>query len=553
MTTAHLHAQEGWPLATPPPDAPPAKSPMPPQAEQQKLLETLDEIYELGKQRTPEETAKLIDELLASADDAAGKPTDQFVLLRKSMELANGIGDAERTLEIVDRIAESFQIDPMITKGKMLGTVAAKVNTPDQIASLMNAANGYIDQAIALKRFDYAVNIAALVYRKTQSPQGKNFRKDALDRQREVQKLQADYQKLAEALRAAQANPADAEAALTVGQLYCFSYDDWQRGLPFLARGSDPTFAALAALEIANPVEAAAQAKVGDGWWDLAGSKKDREKDLLMRRAVSWYEKAQAAGATGLAKVKIEKRLAEFAKLEEEAAAKLATKPGGSSTPRRVTSNVPKGPVAMFTFDKATIARDGEQFVAKDLSGKWQPAKLIGGTLVPGVAGEGFKTAAGNAYVDLGIPHVPVPKSVCFWAKSDKAGVSSLLFGYIADPVGNRFYIGTDSAGVLGLGLGGSAWQKEGKVKLDTNWHHYAVVFDGARMGLFLDGKPCGIKQGTHQAGGSYFLGVLCSAGKPYRTGFHGAVDEFVAYDRVLTPKEVWQIFELGAKGKSLK
>ena len=67
------------------------------------------------------------------------------------------------------------------------------------------------------------------------------------------------------------------------------------------------------------------------------------------------------------------------------------------------------------------------------------------------------------------------------------------------------------------------------------------------------DGKPCCIKQGTHTPGGSYFLGTLCSSGKPYSTGFHGAVDEFIAYDRVLTPKEVWQIFELGAKGKSLK
>ncbi len=531
---------------------PPAKLPIPPQAEQQKRLDVLNEIYDLQKQRTDEEVGKLIDELLASADESRGKPTDRFVLLRKAMELASDAGDAVLTMEVVDRIAADFQIDPMLTKGKMLRTIAPNAKTKEQIASLVEASNAYIDRAIAQKRFDYALSVATLVYRATQSVQGKDFRKDALKQQRDVQRLHADYQKLAEAVRAVQANPTDAEANLTAGQLYCFSYGDWQRGLHHLARGSDATLAALANADLAAPAEWAKQAKIGNGWWDLAAKKNDAEKDILLRRAVFWYEKAQSAGVAGLTKVKIEKRLEEFAKMEQEAAEKEAAKRTG--TARATKSALPSGAVAIYTFDKATIGREGEVTFARDLSGKWKPAKLIGGGLVPGVSGEAFTVGGSKAYVDLGIPHVPAPKTVCFWAKSVEAGSRTLLlFGYHATPAGNRFYVGFDTKGILSLGLGGSPWGGEGGVKLDTAWHHYTLLYDGTKMGLFLDGRPCCVKKGTHQAGGSYFLGTLSMGGKPHARGLRGAVDEFVMFDRVLTPEEIGKVFELGAKGKSLR
>ena len=214
-----------------------------------------------------------------------------------------------------------------------------------------------------------------------------------------------------------------------------------------------------------------------------------------------------------------------------------------------------KGAVAIYTFDKTTIGRDGKQHLAKDLSGKRAPAKLIGGTLVPGIVGDGFDVAGKNTYVDLGIPNTPDPKTVCFWAKAKKAGAArQLLFGYIADPSANRFYVGFDNNGILGLGLGGSGWAKESRnVKLDVNWHHYGIVYDGTKMDLFFDGKHCGVKKGTHKAAGRYFLGTLLFGNKLHQDEFDGIVDEFIMFDRVLPPAEIAKVFEMGAEGKSLR
>jgi len=528
------------------------KHTVPPQAEQQKRLDVLDEIYELQKKRTDEEMGKLIEELLASADESRGKPTDRFVLLRKAMELASEVGDAVLTMEVVDRIAADFQIDLMVTKGKMLRTIASNTETKERIASLVEASNAYIDDAIAQKRFDYALSVATLVYRATQSVQGKDFRTDALKQQREVQKLHADYQKLAEAVRAVQANPTDAEANLTAGQLYCFSYGDWERGLRFLAQGSDATLAALADADLATPVEWAKQAKIGDGWWDLAAKKKDAEKDILLRRAVFWYEKAQSAGVAGLAKVKVEKRLEEFANMEQAAAEEEAGKPSG--TGRGTKSALPNGAVAIYTFDKATIGRKGEINFTRDLSGKWRPAALIGGGLVQGIAGEGFAVTGRGNYVDLGIPNAPTPKTVSFWAKSAAAAPrDKMLFGYWSMK-GSRFYIGFNARGALTVGLANSGWGSDrNDIKLDTNWHHYVVTYDGSKMTLYLDGKPCMTKTASYQPRGRYFLGTAQRDEDPEKRVFTGTVDEFVMFDRVLAPNELGKLYEIGKNGKSLK
>ncbi len=515
------------------PERPPPKAPVPAQAGQQKLLDTLDEIYELQKKRTDEEMGKLIREILDSADETRGKPADRFVLLRKAMELAAEAGDAALTLEVIDRIAAGFQIDPMITKGKMLRTIASKANTADRIASLVEASNGYIDQAVAQKRFDYALSIATTVYRATQSVQGKDFRKDALQRQREVQKLQADHKKLAEALRAAEANPADAEANLTVGQLYCFSYGDWQRGLSYLAKGSDPTLAGLARRELAAPQESTDQVKLGDTWWNLAEGKKDNDKEVMMRRAGFWYEKAQSGPNIGLTKVKIEKRLAEIAKIRLPA--------GGTPRPAGgLTSTLKKGLVLHYSFDKD----EGEKVT--DKSEKENHGKANGTQWVDGARGQKDAACAfgGKGWIDAGSREtlkmdeavtvaawfLPVAFSSYQNIVSDHAGGG--CNGKILRLQKNRieFMMGPEGSPDVGCDL-----PAPGK------WHHVVATYDGTAMRLYLDGA--GVDARPHKCKIPKNPNPLLVGKSGFREHFRGLIDEVMVYDRALTEKEVKQLY----------
>ena len=201
MYKAPLRTVLGLPLAKTPvarvpktPVPPASKAPVPSPVEQQKAVTHLGEIYDFAKAQTDEQKRELIEVLLGAARET-NEPAETFALLRKAMELARDAGDAVLMCEIIDRIADSFQIDPLVIQGKMLQSVAAKATTAARIESLVRASNAYIDRAVAQKRFDYAESIASLAYRTSQTAAGKQFREKTLDRFSEVRRLRADHEK----------------------------------------------------------------------------------------------------------------------------------------------------------------------------------------------------------------------------------------------------------------------------------------------------------------------------------------------------------------------
>ena len=118
-----------------------------------------------------------------------------------------------------------------------------------------------------------------------------------------------------EAIRAAQERlktaPDDTNACLAVGRWYCFQQGDWDEGLKLLAKGSDAALKSLAVEELASkPSKAEDKAARGDAWWDLAEKATGKPKAAMRRRAGQWYLEAMPELAPGLAKLKIEKRLA---------------------------------------------------------------------------------------------------------------------------------------------------------------------------------------------------------------------------------------------------
>jgi hypothetical protein len=77
-----------------------------------------------------------------------------------------------------------------------------------------------------------------------------------------------------------------------------------------LALGNDPAVKGLAVKEVKGLTDATERVKLGDAWWDL-GEKKNglAKKNILQGHAAFWYQQAMP-GLTGLAKEKVQKRVA---------------------------------------------------------------------------------------------------------------------------------------------------------------------------------------------------------------------------------------------------
>ena len=84
---------------------------------------------------------------------------------------------------------------------------------------------------------------------------------------------------------------------------------------------------------------------------------------------------------------------------------------------------------------------------------------------------------------------------------------------------------------------------------VDTNWHHYVLVYDGAFVRIYFDGReqimdgkcPLPLTGTLPTSGNHLYIGVSNAAGTP----FNGVIDEVKIYNKALTKDEVSIGFEL--------
>ena len=105
------------------------------------------------------------------------------------------------------------------------------------------------------------------------------------------------------------ARPDDPEANLALGKFHALSRGDWDRGLAFLARGSDAELQTLAAADLASPADGQEAAELADRYAARAAAASQPAKTNLQARAWYWYHQA-ASRLTGLEQTKVEKKAA---------------------------------------------------------------------------------------------------------------------------------------------------------------------------------------------------------------------------------------------------
>ena len=69
---------------------------------------------------------------------------------------------------------------------------------------------------------------------------------------------------------------------------------DWQRGLPWLARGDNRSLRRLAQADLERMVDVPDQLAVADGWRELAGQAEGRIQEQMLTRAAWWYRRILA-------------------------------------------------------------------------------------------------------------------------------------------------------------------------------------------------------------------------------------------------------------------
>jgi len=130
----------------------------------------------------------------------------------------------------------------------------------------------------------------------------------------EAKRLASVLAGIQEALKVLQDDVTNVAANQTVGEYYCFTRGDWEKGLPFLALITDAKLLAVVKMELAENIDSNEAFALGDAWWDLAMTAGGEDRIAMQCRGNYWYRRA-LPDQTGLKLAKATKRLKDTADL----------------------------------------------------------------------------------------------------------------------------------------------------------------------------------------------------------------------------------------------
>jgi formylglycine-generating enzyme required for sulfatase activity/S1-C subfamily serine protease len=289
---------------------PVARQAVPDSAAQQAALQLVKEIFkdDYAKATKPDErialAEKLIQQSAQSADDVAGR----YVMLAEARRLAIDVGETRLLESAIAALARDFETDEFEDLADGWEETLKKLRPTAVNKSIAERALAKVDEAAANDDFDHAARLAKIALDAARKSKDGATVKQATEREKTLASEKQQWQLLQTTAAKLRDDPDDPVANLAMGRHLCFAAGDWEQGLPMLAKGSDAILKDLAVKTAAAAGQPEAHVELGDAWFTAAENAKGSAKSDLQQGARYCYTIALPS-ATGLAKVKIEKRL----------------------------------------------------------------------------------------------------------------------------------------------------------------------------------------------------------------------------------------------------
>lgn len=258
--------------------------------------------------KSPEQRWQLATKLSKEAVDIKDDPASEYAFAMEAIDLYVGVGDALSAFRAVDELAVTFALNPVTTKLELFKRAAkeAKATVLKRMLALVGLK--LAGDAAAAEEYAAAKEIASLSLGLAKPSRDNSVVKRATEQQAKFTALLKQFQLAEEAQKKLTSGAADSEAEETVGRYLCLIRQNWDKGLPHLAKGTDAELKTAAAFDMQTTPDAVAQAGTAEAWWNVVDKRKGSDKQQLMPRVAYWYEKAMP-GLSGLTKVTAEKRL----------------------------------------------------------------------------------------------------------------------------------------------------------------------------------------------------------------------------------------------------
>jgi len=292
-----------------------ARADLPPEPDAVAQKDVFRKIKDLFKdeyaKKSPADRAALAQKLLQKGIETNDDPASKFVFLKEARDVAMAAGDAETALRAAGEMAKAFAVDGPALKLAVVTKLAPTVRDPEAARSLAKSCIAMVAEAVRADGYEAAASLVAKAEGLARVAQDASVATRLADLKREVGSLKDEYARVKPMLEKPGSGDEDA-----VGRYLCFVKGDWSAGLPHLVAGAKAPLKAIVDRDVLNPVEPDKQLELADAWADLAQKERSAwRKSRIQLRVRYWLEKAQP-GATGVVKLKIEKKLGELEEAE---------------------------------------------------------------------------------------------------------------------------------------------------------------------------------------------------------------------------------------------
>lgn len=265
---------------------------------------------DLARARNKPEQAELLLPMLLEAIEKEQDLALKFVLIEEALDVAATALRVD-ALTLVDTKGATWA-DVDVLREKQLALAKYRPLAGPALESVTAAAEEVSQAAAEQERLDVAIAALNIAIRHA----GRIKERDPRELQKRLRELEArnEFAQRATAARTTlESDPQNAVAHQDLGRYLCYYSNQWDEGLPHLARGEMEEEAQLAADDLAMPSDPVQQAQLGERWYQLAKKKVGPSRAATLWRAKSWLDQALPK-LTDDARVQAENRLRDIAK-----------------------------------------------------------------------------------------------------------------------------------------------------------------------------------------------------------------------------------------------
>lgn len=256
----------------------------------------------------------LAQKLLEQSQRITEEKEVRYMALVLARDLSAEAGDHVTAFTAINELAKHHQVNVAMMRADVMARVIEQTTSPIEGKNLaemvLKLANQFGDQ----DDFDMAVRYGKLAEAAAKKANQPALAATVSARLEELITAQKETGKLLPFLAKLKNNPDDGEANLEVGKSWCFVRDKWEKGLPYLVKGNDSALKEIAKKDLQSPLNAEAQAKVAEGWRDLAAKYDAQTKLQMLRRSYQWYMRA-VFQMEGDAKAKLQGKIKELVQI----------------------------------------------------------------------------------------------------------------------------------------------------------------------------------------------------------------------------------------------